>query len=157
MFKTYYDYVFDSDSFDNDFGDLEVDSFSSVYACTYTTDTNSTNSFPGTEPESNFKSEFDIFYNNLLSELDLFIEKLKIFEKVFSNCISDYSIDPKGKYYAFTDSETKTFFPEIEIFKKKNKTKGTKDIKNMVQIKFKNSLVYSFQNRFYTDYFLKIK
>lgn len=152
MFKNYYDYVFDSDVEEN--YNIEFSLEDSVE-----TELESYNSYPGSEVnypiyksdnEIEKESEAMIWYNNLLKEIDIFSNELNAFQKMYSKCIERYIIDPTQKFYVSKDSIQKSFFPDIEIFKKKKDN-------TMTRIKLKNSLVYQENNRYFTDFFLLYK
>jgi len=126
-FKTYYDYVFDENKFTEDFSSI-LSTVDSYY-------------YPDSEVLN--------WYDQQLKELDLFIEKVNVFQKVMNNHLQYFEWDPPGKFYAKVATE-RSFFPDLEIFKTKKKDP------NLKRILFKNSLVYydKQKNSYYTDFYI---
>ena len=87
MFKSYYDFVFDSDN-------ASFASFENDYDSIFTSE-NTIQDF-----YQNFDSKWETWYNTQLNELEKFTNQLLMFQKVLDNCIQDFEWDPPEAFYA---------------------------------------------------------
>ena len=139
MFKKYYDYQFNSDEFNNDFDSI----FSSEVS----------------EWENQEPTEMQKWFNTTLNEFEDFKSDLLAFEFFFKKKLQHFEWDPKKDFYIEKSQENNELreLPNIRIYTKKQAKKLKAN--TLCKIKFKDSLVYhdTKDNKYYTDYCLKIQ